>query len=144
MRTCRRLWSNNWGQSCGCNHPAAQTASFFFLKNGNVHWIPRTYRAFNQVRTSSVYLYSFPFRLCFDVTAHRISQGQALDRVVFDLRRDVFMRGCLYVGLMSRVRNSASTIVLTNEDGRCAPAKKSVLSPRHRRLLFLNSGDMVD
>ena len=55
-----------------------------------------------KVWMSSVFSF-FPGRLCFAVTVHR-SQGQTLDRVVFYLRRDVFMNGCLYVGLSPEVR----------------------------------------
>ena len=64
----------------------------------------------------------FPIRLCFAVTVHR-SQGQTLNRAVFDLRRDVFMHGCLHVGL-SRARISANIVVLTiNNEDRMCPSK---------------------
>ena len=41
-----------------------------------------------------------------------------LKRVVLDLHRNVFMHGCLYLGL-SRVQKSADIIVLTTEDRIC-------------------------
>ena len=62
-------------------------------------------------------VFSFPVRLCFALTVHR-SQGQTLKMVVFYLRRDIFMHGCLYVGL-SRVRKSADIMILTTEDRTC-------------------------
>ena len=55
----------------------------------------------------------FPVCLCFTATVHR-SQGQTLNRVVFYLRGDDFMYGCLCVGL-SRVRKSAIRILMTED-----------------------------
>ncbi|CAN0514437.1 unnamed protein product, partial [Scytosiphon promiscuus] len=87
------------------------------LKGETVHWIPRITFSFITWQGVDVKRVQFPVRLCFAVTVHR-SQGQTLERVVFYLRRDVFMHGCLYVGL-SRVRNSADIRILTTEDRIC-------------------------
>ncbi|CAN0447843.1 unnamed protein product, partial [Laminaria digitata] len=85
------------------------------LKDGTIHWIPRITFSFITWQGVDVKRVQFPVRLCFAVTVHR-SQGQTLNRVVFYLsRRDVFMHGCLYVGL-ARVRNSADIRILTTED----------------------------
>lgn len=87
------------------------------LKDGTIHWIPRITFPFITWQGMDVKRVQFPVRLAFAVTVHR-SQGQTLDRVVLDLRRDVFMHGCLYVGL-SRVRNSNDVKILTTEHRLC-------------------------
>ena len=86
------------------------------LKDGTIHWIPRiTFPFIITWQGLDIKLvFSFPF-VSFSLTVHR-SQGQTLNRVVFDLRREVFMHGCLHVGL-SRVRKSVDIIILTTEDG---------------------------
>ena len=75
------------------------------LKDGTVHWIPRITFSFITWQDVDVKRVQFPVRLCFALPVHR-SQGQTLKSVVFCLRRDVFMHGCLYLGL-STVRKSA-------------------------------------
>lgn len=64
------------------------------LKDGTIHWIPPITFSFITWQGVDVKRVQFPVRLCFAVTVHR-SQGQTLSRVVFYLRRDVFMHGCL-------------------------------------------------
>ena len=96
----------------------AHTLQVFTLKGCTIHWISRiTFPLHGKVWMSSVF--SFSFASCFAVTVHR-SQGQTLNRVVFYLRKDVFMHGCLYefVGL-SRVRKSADIRNWTTEDRIC-------------------------
>lgn len=72
------------------------------LTEGIEHFIPRITFGFITKQGVAVKRVQFPFRLCFAVTIHK-SQGQTLDKVLFDNRTDVFMHGCLYVAL-SRVR----------------------------------------
>ena len=75
------------------------------LKYDTIHWIPRIGFSFITWQGVDVKQLQFPVRLCFAVTVHS-SQGQTLNRVVFYLRRDVFMHGCLYVGLSRRQRKT--------------------------------------
>ena len=85
------------------------------LKNVAIHWIPRITFPLITWQGVDAKCVQFPARICFAVTVPRC-QGQTLNRVVFDLRREVFMHGCLHVGL-SRVRKSVDIIILTTEDG---------------------------
>ena len=71
------------------------------------------YLSFIMCQGVDVKLVQFPVHLCFALTVHR-SQGQTLKMVVFYLRKDVFVHGCLYVGL-SRVWKSADIIILTTD-----------------------------
>ena len=50
-----------------------------------------------------IYIYQFPLKLCWAVTAHK-SQGQSLSRVAIDISEPAFAHGSLYVAL-SRVRS---------------------------------------
>ena len=58
----------------------------------------------------SVGIVQFPIRLYEAVSAHR-SQGQTLNRVMLDLRRNPLEHGCFCVAL-SRVRNSTDIIII--------------------------------
>ena len=96
------------------------------LKDVTIHWIPRMSCSFMTWQGVDVKRVQFPVRRCFDVTVQR-SQGQTLNRIVFYGCRDVFMHGCLYVGL-SRVRKSADIRILTTEGRICpyTPCAKTV------------------
>lgn len=59
----------------------------------------------------------FPVPLSVAVIFHR-SQGQTLEKVVFDLRKEIFIHGCLYVRLL-RVMPSDDFRILTNEERIC-------------------------
>lgn len=80
------------------------------LTDGIEHFIPRITFGFFTKQGVAVRRVQFPVRLCFAVTIHK-SQGQTLDRVLFDNRVDVFMHGCLYVAL-SRVREAKDIRIL--------------------------------
>ena len=87
------------------------------LKAVPTPWIPRKIFYFLSWQGVDVERARFPARLCLAVTVHR-SQGQTSKRVVLYLRRDVFMHGCLYVGL-SKARKTADIRILTTEDRIC-------------------------
>ena len=58
------------------------------LKDGTIHWILRTSFSFITWQGVDVKRVQFPVRLCSAVTVPR-SGGQTLNRVVFNLRRDI-------------------------------------------------------
>ena len=84
------------------------------LDTNKTHWIPRIIFKFVTSRGVEVKRIQFPIRLSFAVTTHR-SQGTTLEKACFDLRRDAFAHGHVYVGL-SRVRRSADLRILATAD----------------------------
>lgn len=58
--------------------------------------------------------HQYPLRLAYAFTVHR-TQGQTLDKVLFDARECVFSHGALYVCL-SRIRKFSNIAFIITED----------------------------
>ncbi|CAB1097480.1 unnamed protein product [Ectocarpus sp. CCAP 1310/34] len=103
------------------------------LKDGVEHFIPRITFGFITRQGVAVKRVQFPVRLCFAITIHK-SQGQTLDKVLFDNRTDVFMHGCLYVAL-SRVRAANDIRILVEPCRVSADGFARVLNVVYKSLL---------
>ncbi len=75
------------------------------------HSIPRINFVFT-FGELQVHRRQFPVRLAFAATVNK-RQSRTLDLVVFDLRKDFFCAGMLYVALL-RVRRSQKVVILQN------------------------------
>ena len=84
------------------------------LKDGTIHWTRCITSYFITWQGVDVKRVQLTVRLGFAVPVRR-SQGQTLNRVVFYLRWEVFMHGCLCIG-PSRVWKSADIRILTTKD----------------------------
>ena len=73
-----------------------------------------TYRFFLKKSRVEIVRRQFPLTLDYASTIHR-SQGQTLNRVVIDVRRDMFTHGQLYVAI-GRAKGSDGILFLCNED----------------------------
>lgn len=58
--------------------------------------------------------HQYPIKLAYAFTVHK-TQGQTLDKVLFDVRESVFSHGAMYVAL-SRVRKFSNVAFIINEE----------------------------
>ena len=94
------------------------------------HLIPRIHFEFEPPNTNfTIIRKQLPLRLAYATTFHSC-QGLTLDRVVLDIRTQVFAHGQLYTAL-SRVREKNTIQILTENN-----ADKSTLNVVYKQLLL--------
>ncbi len=76
----------------------------------------------------------FPLRLAYAITINR-SQGQELDRTLFDIRDNVFSHGQCYVAL-SRVRSRQNIAAFINSATEVINGQPATINIVYRELLL--------